>query len=242
MPAMTDKDSMLISDRPVIIVGGGRVDHGQLKALGAEFPVVAADSGADTVVEAGLTPRLVAGDFDSISSPENFPDSAVIPTPDQDQTDFAKALDLINAPLIIGLGFLGRRLDHTLATTSTLASSQSVPVVLLDRYDAVFYADAPVALDLEPGDRVSIWPVHGQGFTASTGLEWPLDGLFMQPGSVIGTSNRVRADLVDGAGVTITPGDGGSGYLVIVAAERLPAVIGAVCPEWAGEAAQLLFP
>lgn len=231
------------SPRPVILVGGGRLDSAQLQALGGEYPVVAADSGADAVRAAGLAPALVAGDFDSISSPANFPTSRVVPTPDQDQTDFAKALGLIAAPLVIGLGFLGRRLDHTLAATNTLARSAAQapakPVVLVDRYDAVFFSQASLSLELEPGDRVSIWPLREQAFVASTGLEWPLDGLAMQPGGITGTSNRVSA--ADGL-VTITPAEAGSGYLVIVGIERLVPVVRAIAPDWAPALAQLSIP
>ena len=177
MPGTADR---LSSKTPVVLVGGGRLEEGQLKALGSAYPVVAADGGADAAAAAGLEPALVAGDLDSISDPANFPESRVVPVPDEDRTDFAKALDLVDAPLVIGLGFLGKRLDHTLAATGTLAEigagTGAPPIVLLDAFDAVFFARRPVTLGLAAGDRVSVWPLHGQGFTGSTGLVWPLDG------------------------------------------------------------------
>ena len=233
--------SGLSAETPVVLVGGGRLDAAQLKALGGAFPVAAADGGADAVADAGLAPALVAGDFDSISATENFAGSRIVPAPDQDRTDFSKALGLIDAPLVIGLGLLGRRLDHTLAATGTLArfgaGPGARPVVLLDRYDAVFFADGGVSLALEAGDRVSVWPLHGQRFTGSKGLAWPLDGLFLQPGGMTGTSNRVAGG--DGR-VEITPEDGGSGYLVILEARRVAAAIEAVAPAWAGPVRELL--
>ena len=243
MPGKADR---LSSKTPVVLVGGGRLDNGQLKALGGAFPVAAADGGADAAAAAGLEPALVAGDLDSISDPASFPNSRVVETPDEDRTDFAKALDLIDAPLVIGLGFLGRRLDHTLAATGTLAeagagarSGAGVPVVLLDRHDAVFFARGQVSLALAAGDRVSVWPLHGQGFTGSAGLVWPLDGLFLQPGGMTGTSNRV----VEGDGrVEITPEEDGSGYLVILDAGRAEAAVKAVAPDWAGLVGGLLSP
>ena len=226
-------------DTPVVLVGGGRLDEAQLKALGSGFPVAAADSGADAAARAGLEPALVAGDFDSISATENFPGSRVVPAPDQDRTDFAKVLGLVEAPLVLGLGLLGRRLDHTLAAAGVIAAAAPRPIVLLDRYDAVFFAGGTVSLALEAGDRVSIWPLQSQAFAGSKGLEWPLDGLLLEPGGRMGVSNRVA----DGAGgVEIVPEEGGGGYLVILEAGRAAAAVGAVAPGWADAVRRLLEP
>ena len=236
MPAVPAKLSV---ETPVVLVGGGRLDEAQLKALGGAWPVAAADGGADAAARAGLKPVLVAGDFDSISSPQLFSGSRVVEVPDQDRTDFAKALDLIEAPLVIGLGLLGKRLDHTLAATNTLSRAGGRPVVLLDKRDAVLFSRGAVAMDLEPGDRVSVWPLQGQSFAGSKGLVWPLDGLHLEPAALTGTSNRVAEG--DGR-VEIVPSDGGSGYLVILDAGRVASAVGAVAPAWEGPVRQLALP
>ena len=236
---MSAEHPKLSLETPVVLVGGGRLDEAQLRALGGAWPVVAADGGADAVARAGLKPALVAGDFDSISSPQLFSGSRVVEMPDQDRTDFSKALDLVEAPLVIGLGLLGKRLDHTLAATNTLALAGGRAVVLLDRLDAVFFSRGVVAMDLEAGDRVSVWPLQGQAFAGSKGLVWPLDGLLLEPASVTGTSNRVAEG--DGR-VEIVPEEGGSGFLVILDSGRVAAAIGAVAPAWEGPVRQLALP
>ena len=237
---MSEAPQKLSLETPAVLVGGGRLDAAQLKALGGTWPVVAADGGADAAARAGLRPALVAGDFDSISSPQLFSGSRVVELRDQDRTDFAKALDLTDAPLVIGLGLLGKRLDHTLAATNTLALAGGRAVVLLDRRDAVFFARGAVTLDLEPGDRVSVWPLQGQSFAGSKGLVWPLDGLRLEPAGMTGTSNRVAEG---GGRVEIVPEDGGGGgYLVILDSGRLAAAVGAVAPAWEGAVRQLALP
>lgn len=211
-------------------VGGGRVDAAQLQRLGALFPVVAVDSGADALKTHGLAPELITGDFDSIASLDAFPRDIQVETPDQNHTDFSKALMRIDAPLVIGLGFLGRRLDHTLATTSSLAKAP-LPVILLDQYDTVFFCHGALALELRQGDRVSIYPLREQAFEQSTGLEWPLNGLTLSPGERVGTSNRVAAK---NGRVDLRPSPGGSGYFVILDSANIQPAVAAVAPHLEG--------
>ena len=219
---------MLKFNTPVLLVGGGRIDTAQLARFGETLPLVAADSGADIARSCGIEPVAVIGDMDSISSTDAYPSSQVLVTPDQDKTDFDKALAGLDAPLVLGLGFLGKRLDHTLAAINTLAKHDPRPIVLLDRHDAVIFCRSGVDLHLVIGDRFSIWPLSRQAFVSSSGLEWPLDGLVMHAGGQIGTSNRVAGN----AGrVEIAAGEG-EGYLVIVDSGRLEAVLNAVAPQW----------
>ena len=234
---MNESPAILHADKPVILVGGGRLDTKHLCALASCFAVVGVDSGADTVAALGIEPVLITGDFDSIACVDNFAQDRIIPTPDQGQTDFAKALSCLTAPVIIGLGFLGRRLDHTLGAVHVLANTDKA-VVLVDRYDTVFFSRDAITLALKEGDRVSIWPLMQQRFIGSQGLEWPLDGLEMNPKDAIGTSNKVVSH--DGI-VKIIP-DEGSGYLVIVGSECLASVLDVVAPEWSGQIAQLFNP
>lgn len=222
---------MLAFEEPVVLIGGGRVDTGQIIRYGEQFPLVAADSGADAARSCGVEPVAVIGDMDSISSPDSYPSSQIMPTPDQSRTDFDKALAMIQSPLVLGLGFLGRRLDHTLAAMNSLARHHPQPVILLDRYDAVIFCKGDISLDLSPGERVSVWPMEGQGFASSTGLEWPLDGLSMSPGGQIGTSNKVAP----GDGRVVIKTDEGDGYLIMINSTSLAALIKSMAPQWSSD-------
>ena len=220
---------------PVLMVGGGEVAPQQLKNLGKNLPIIATDSGADIVAEAGFRPYLVAGDFDSISSVESFPDSHLIKMPSQDSTDFSKTLGLVESPLIIGLGFLGRRFDHSLASINSLARAYPKSVLLMDKYDVLFFTKKSVALNLSCGgdrDRVSVLPMGAQGFISSKGLKWSLSGLELRLKEQIGTSNQVSAK--DGK-IEINPSDKGDGYLVILEAKNFLAVAEFLAPNYVSQ-------
>lgn len=185
-------DFMIVqSSNPVTLLGGGEATASDLsEALSIAPLLIAADSGADTAIRLGHVPGAVIGDLDSISTEARtiIPDDRIHHTPDQDSTDFDKALRRINAPMVIGVGFLGARLDHTLAALNTLITCSLPPCILLGSLDVVFALPQTCTLAIEPGTRVSLFPmrpVRGQ----SKGLLWPLDGLDLDPCGRIATSN-----------------------------------------------------
>ncbi|MDO5613853.1 MAG: thiamine diphosphokinase [Paracoccus sp. (in: a-proteobacteria)] len=209
---------VLTSDQGVTLIGGGLVDADALAAALALAPVVvAADSGADAALAAGLMPRAVIGDFDSISAaaraaipPENLHHIA-----EQDSTDFAKCLMRIAAPFVIAVGFDGHRVDHTLAAMTVLARHPKPPCVILTAADAVALASPDLRLDLPAGTRVSLFPLAEVRGT-STGLRWPIDGLTLAPAGRIGTSNQASGPVrIRSTGP----------LLVILPAAHLPALL-----------------
>ena len=174
---------------PQTLVGGAPVAPDTLRRALARAPrLVAADGGADTVLSVGLVPDLVVGDLDSISDAARaaFADR-LRHIPEQDSTDFDKALRTSPATLTIAVGFLGARVDHFLACLSVLAR-RVTPCLLLGEEDCVFMAPRHLALDVPPGTRVSLWPM-GPGTGRGTGLRWPIDGIAMTPDGRGGTSN-----------------------------------------------------
>ena len=219
---MIAEDEILTFGRPVILVGAAPVPIGA--ALGAfpeSWPLIAADGGADTLLKIGRRPDLVIGDMDSAGPlPDDLPQ---LPLAGQDDTDFEKCLSRLHAPLIVGLGFLEGRLDHTLAAIHALmALPHDRPVMLFGATDVVLRLRGDIAFDAKPDERVSVWPLGAQMFHGSTGLKWPLDGLRMAPGKLIGTSN-----LATGGGVRISAG-AGDGYAVIMPREAAQSLIDAV--------------
>ncbi|MCF6273708.1 MAG: thiamine diphosphokinase [Rhodobacteraceae bacterium] len=182
-------------DQPVMLVGGGPLARGvMVQAKGYCGPVVAADGGADTALRFGLSLAGAIGDRDSIS-PESLHKLAGSYHYDSGQqtTDFEKCLDLIKAPLILGVGFLGGRLDHELAAINALAKFGQKPVVLLGEEDLVFCCPGRLELTLPVGARISFFPMEAVSGLHSTGLAYPLAGLEMAPAGKIGTSNITDA-------------------------------------------------
>lgn len=189
---------MIVRENEAItMVGGAPVARADLDAALRLAPVVvAADGGADTALDAGITPRAVIGDFDSIGpqARARLSDDILHPFDDQDTTDFEKCLARVSAPLLIGLGFTGARIDHHMAACNALSRYAGQRCVLLGSDDLMFLCPPVLGLPLEPGCRVSLFPM-GAVEGASDGLEWPIGGINFAPDGRIGTSNRAVGPL-----------------------------------------------
>lgn len=187
------------SARPVTLIGGGPVAAPDLAAALALAPeVVAADGGADTPLPPGHRLQAVIGDLDSLRDPEALRARGVPlhRIPEQITTDLDKCLRSIAAPLVIGLGFLGGRLDHQLAALNSAITYPAPPLLLLGGADLCFRLPGDFAIDLPAGTRLSLFPLSEARGTRSTGLRWPVDGLVLAPGGRIGTSNETTGGRV----------------------------------------------
>ncbi len=177
----------------VTLVGAGPVLQDQIDEATRLAPyLVAADGGAEMLLKYGKTPKKVIGDFDSIDKGilQKIPVGDRHHVAEQDSTDFEKCLARIRAPLVLGVGFLGARLDHQLAAMNALVRNPAGPCVLIGEDDILFHVPGDIALALEPGSRLSLFPLGPTG-GRSRGLAWPIDGLELSPVGQIGTSNRV---------------------------------------------------
>ncbi|WP_293576785.1 thiamine diphosphokinase [Phaeobacter sp.] len=184
-------------DSPVTLVGAGALSAGDFAAARAVAPsLVAADGGAAHALAAGHMPDAVIGDLDSLEASvrAQLPAEQLHHLREQTTTDFDKALRMIRAPVVVGIGFLGARLDHQLAALSILMQRHPSPCVLLGANEVVFHVPETLSLPLTAGEIVSLFPmqrVRGR----SVGLEWPIDGLELDPLGRIGTSNRALGPL-----------------------------------------------
>ena len=218
---MTDKtpfpaSGILPYKTPVIALGGSPVDAAMISPLLGRFPLIAADSGADTARAMGVMPDHIIGDFDSISDTAQFPPDRLIHISEQHSTDLEKTLSCLSVPICLGFGFLGRRFDHSLAAMHAIARSEA-PVILIGQHDALIYCPADFAAPLPSGQRFSVWPLSQHAFKASKGLEWPLDGLSMEAGQLIGTSNRIHSRSDHELTPVHIASAGGKGYFVMIA-------------------------
>jgi thiamine pyrophosphokinase len=191
---------------PVVLVGGGTILPGDLeeaRAIGGT--VVAADGGANALRAAQVMPQAVIGDMDSLDTATGawLPADRLHRIAEQDSTDFDKALRHVAAPLVIGLGFLGGRVDHQLAAFHVLARHADRAVILLAEHEVLFHLPPEIDLPLQVDDIVSLFPVT-QVRGRSSGLVWPIDGIAFDPVGRIGTSNRATGPVritMDGPGM-----------------------------------------
>lgn len=199
----------------LVIVGGGAFDEyllHQLAANGAHL--VGADGGADVIRAAGLRPQAIIGDFDSLEDPADWDErTRLVRLPEQETTDFEKALYSTTAPVTVALGMTGRRFDHTLAALDAVARyARQRAIILVDEVDIALVLGGPFGFRVEYGTRVSIHPLTPTRFRRSTGLKYALDGLSLSPGVRTGTSNMAEAATFS---IEPEPGDAGT-YLLIL--------------------------
>ncbi|WP_371169886.1 thiamine diphosphokinase [Aliiroseovarius sp. 2305UL8-7] len=212
----------------VTLLGGGYVNPDTLELCLKHAPeLVAADSGADQALAFGHVPVAVAGDMDSVSDAarEAIGGERFVETPDQNRTDFHKTLDLIDAPLVLGVGFMGKRLDHELACYNTLVRLPEKRVILVGEVDICFLLPGKLSMELPIGTRFSLFPM-AQVVVRATGLVWPANNLEMAPWGRSGTSNETSAPQV-------TVEADGTGLLVILPREHLADAIAALSPKGA---------
>ena len=184
--------TLIHSSDPITLIGGGQATASDIAEVLTIAPkLVAVDGGLVAALAAGHTPEAVIGDMDS-APPETL---ARIPAAhqhrvsEQQSTDFDKALRSVEAPVVVGVGFCGGRLDHQLAAMHTLLVHVDRPCILVAQDEVVLIAPPQLSLEMQAGDVVSLFPmVAATG--RSTGLEWPIDGLAFDPAVFIGTSNR----------------------------------------------------
>jgi thiamine pyrophosphokinase len=203
----------------VIVVASG---PGPAVALPDAGTVVAADGGLDRALALGLVVDVLIGDLDSVSdgvlAAAEAAGTRVVRHPAaKDATDLELALDeavALGARRVLVVASADGRLDHLLASLELLAA---------DRYAALeldaLVGDALVhlirgrrVLEGSPGDLVSLIPVAGPaGGVSTSGLEYPLSGETLAPGTTRGVSNvfveaGARIEVATGVLLAIRPG------------------------------------
>ncbi len=191
----------------VIITGGDPVPAGVFAALPADpAHVIAADSGLDHAIDAGLMPGVLIGDLDSVS-PEaaaalQAAGGETIAHPvDKDDTDLALAIRLAisrGATRIVVLGGAGDRLSHVLGNCAAVAHAvrRGVPTTWHTDSTVVHVAapDLPAHVDGAAGDLVSLLPFGGDALGVETaGLRWSLTGETLVADETRGVSNEMEA-------------------------------------------------
>lgn len=186
----------LTFNEPVCLLGGGEVPPNLAQML-PKGPLICADSGADYALLAGREPVAIIGDMDSINPTvrSRFADLVRL-VDDQDSTDFEKCLRMIDAPFIYGFGFLGRRMDHTIASLSTLSKYLKCPIALIGDGDVIVCVRDRACFETSKGMGIGVlpWPAAD---CESKGLEWELNGLDLQLGGQISSSNRAASEKVE---------------------------------------------
>lgn len=171
--------------------------------------LIAADGGTQHCQELGLRPDVVIGDMDSISSDlrESLDKQGtrfIVHPRDKDETDLELALKYAidqGSRQILLLGFLGGRLDQTLANMllltrpdwhgARLSAADGPDFAILLRSGESFSAEA------QPGDTLSLIALTPEVSGVTTrGLKWSLEKATLKFGSTLGVSNEANGDTI----------------------------------------------
>ena len=196
----------------VVVAGGGPLPPTAIEAVPDGSFIIAADSGLDYAVAAGLAPDVLVGDLDSITAAGRmwaYEHAATIEehAPDKDLTDtelaLARALqepEVSDLVLLSGSATPDERLDHMLGVIlalghPSLAALDSVRAVIGTTKLQVLHAGRSATLDLEPGQQFSLLALHGPctGVTLS-GARWPLVNATLTASEARGLSNEASGD------------------------------------------------
>ena len=166
--------------------------------------VIAADGGARFLLEHGIRPDVVVGDFDSLpaAAVERLEAAGVelVRHPvRKDRTDGEMAADEAlrrGAGELVLAGALGA-LDHTLghlAVLRSLAARGVAARLAAPRLTVrVFAAPAETRLDATAGTRVSLVPLQGDALVTLEGFDYPLRRGVLPQEACLGLGNAVVA-------------------------------------------------
>jgi len=176
--------------------------RGTLPTELVEGLVIAADSGFDHCLAAGITPRYVVGDFDSARAavPEGVERVTVPAEKDDTDTGLAVRIGLEQGCEEFRIFCaLGGRLDHTFASLQTLYGLRKAGkrgALYGDGCEAIFAVDETVTIP-RFGGYLSVFAFEGSPAVSLWGVKYPLNEYILQNTFPIGVSNLVTEDFAE---------------------------------------------
>ena len=161
--------------------------------------IIAADSGYVSCCNAGITPQIVIGDFDSYPQDMVNAEKIVRLNPVKDMTDTQEAIDTAvkaGAREITILGALGGRIDHTIANIHLLkyARSKGARAEIADRDTYISLIWDSCTVSRREGFCLSLIPLTDCSGVSIQGVFYPLKNADMPVGNPYGISNEFTED------------------------------------------------
>jgi len=195
--------------RILIFANGDLPDLEKARALiRTDDFILCADGGTRHALALGLTPDLVIGDMDSVTTDEfsqlKKPNVAIELFPrDKDETDLELAIRhaLEKKPqAILIVAALGGRLDQTLGNISLLSDPRlsTLDCRLDDGLEEVLFCRDQSTVEGRSGDLVSLIPWREKVKGVQTkNLKWPLRGEILYPEKTRGISNEMTGNVAE---------------------------------------------
>ncbi|AQX12458.1 thiamine pyrophosphokinase [Elizabethkingia meningoseptica] len=141
---------------------------------------------------------FISGDFDSYKQSETELSAKLIHTPDQNKTDFHKALEIIIEEGIYDVdvyGGSGGEQDHYLGNlTVAYLFRNKIKITFYDEYSRYFFIPEEFEIRNVLGKMISLVPYPFAENVVTKGLNWPLFGEELSMTGRIGTRNFAVED------------------------------------------------
>lgn len=154
--------------------------------------IIACDGAVVQLLKNDIIPNFIVGDLDSI--PQQMFGSqieklgiTVIPMPNQDSNDLAKALQYckdLDATNIDVIGIEGGRLDHQIGAYFSLCEQGSNAILHLDNWTARLVPREGLVFDsIEKGKNISLFAIGTVNGVKISGVKWSLNNQQLLPGT-----------------------------------------------------------
>lgn len=202
--------------RCIIIAGSPDTDSNFIKSYVKEDDfVICADKGYFYAKNAGITPDVVVGDFDSFCDTITDDCEIVKLNPIKDDTDTVHSIDIAlekGYSDIIIIGAIGGRIDHSFANISALQyiHKKGSNGILLSANERVeFLSEGEYSFDNYNGKTFSLFPFGCNKVCVSyEGAKYPLNRYYIQSNIPLGVSNefiseKCKINIYDGNAILI---------------------------------------
>ncbi|MFV9509921.1 thiamine diphosphokinase [Tepidibacillus sp. LV47] len=199
--------------KDIFIVSGGILTERLVSMIKEDDLIIGVDRGAEWLIEHGLSPHYIVGDFDSANSSfleaikEKYGDKIYRFPSEKDETDTELAVRFaisLQPKSITIIGAIGTRLDHVLANIHVLllGERQHIPSQIYGTNNRIRLVLPDKTLYVQKGEYkyISLLPFTEkvEGISIQ-GFKYPLSQASMEVGQPYGISN----ELVDEKGTIL---------------------------------------
>lgn len=190
-------------DKALLFING--IPPKQLPEISGYEIIACTDGAFHYLKEMNFPPEkldFISGDFDSHSGKdETFSDEKFIYTPDQNKTDFQKALEILEEKGIRKVhvyGGSGGEMDHFLGNLSVAFSFIArIRITFYDEFSTYFFSPKKLVLDNTVDKMISLYPFPTTENLTTKGLEWSLNNDNLNIQTRIGTRNKAVENQVE---------------------------------------------
>ena len=146
--------------------------------------IIAVDGSANKLIDLGIIPDVIIGDFDSLQA-KRIKNVKLVETPDQNKTDFRKTLDWCIEKNILNIsifGISGKSDDHFLANYYTLCDfSEKISWRAFTDFSVISPCTGNREFESFKGQKVSLFCMKGSSTITTKNLEYPLKSYQLKP-------------------------------------------------------------